>query len=98
MKQLTILYTGIVVVLLFSFVFDAWSESSAEAEKAVIAPVYDSTGAMLEAISAREPEVRIAPVYDATGAMLEAIDPKEAEASLPIVYDATGVMLEAIHP
>ena len=97
MKQFTILYTSLIAVLMFSFVFEAWSDARAEA-KASIAPVYDSTGAMLEAIGPEKAEASVPLVYDATGAMLEAIQPKEAEAALPLVYDATGAMLEAIKP
>jgi hypothetical protein len=98
MKQFTILFASIVGLLLFLGVFEAWSDARAEAKSASIAPIYDSTGAMLEAISPKEAEVRISPVYDATGAMLEAIDPKEVEAAIVPVYDATGAMLEAINP
>jgi len=75
MKRFTVLL-AILGVLVFSAFFQAWSESRAEAKKASIAPVYDSTGAMLEAINAKGSERKIAPVYDATGAMLEAINPK----------------------
>lgn len=98
MKQFTILYTSIIGILLFLAVFEAWSDARAEAGNTSIAPVYDSTGAMLEAISPKEAEARISPVYDATGAMLEAINPKGAEARIVPVYDATGAMLEAINP
>lgn len=48
MKRFTVLLT-ILGVLVFSAFFQAWSESRVEAKKASIAPVYDSTGAMLEA-------------------------------------------------
>ena len=99
MKRFSILFTTLVSVLVFSAVFQAWSDARAE-EKEASAPVqvYDSTGAMLEAINSEAAEAPISPVYDATGAMLEAIDPKEAKNSLPLVYDATGAMLEAITP
>jgi hypothetical protein len=96
MKRFTVLLT-ILGVLVFSAFFQAWSESRAEAKKASIAPVYDSTGAMLEAISAKGSERKIVPVYDATGAMLEAINTKEEQKSLSLVYDSTGAMLNAIN-
>jgi hypothetical protein len=96
MKRFTILFT-ILGVLAFSAFFQAWAESRDAAKKASIAPVYDSTGTMLEAISAKSAEARISPVYDSTGAMLEAINPKVAKVSIPPVYDATGAMLEAIN-
>jgi len=98
MKRFTILLTTLISVLAFSAVFQAWSEVKAE-EKKASAPVnvYDSTGAMLEAINARNVEERVAPVYDSTGAMLEAINPNESVMVSP-VYDATGAMLEAITP
>ena len=48
MKQFTALL-AVLGVLVFSAFFQAWSESRVEAKKASIAPVYDSTGAMLEA-------------------------------------------------
>ena len=50
MKRFTILFTTLVSVLVFSAVFQAWSDARAE-EKEASAPVqvYDSTGAMLEA-------------------------------------------------
>jgi hypothetical protein len=97
MKRFTVLFT-ILGVLAFSAFFQAWAESREAAKKASIAPVYDSTGAMLEAINAKGVEIRIQPVYDSTGAMLEAIDPKEAAVTIPPVYDATGAMLEAVNP
>ena len=97
MKRLTILFTTLISVLAVLAVLPAWSASRVEAKKASSpVQVYDSTGAMLEAINPKGAEVKIAPVYDATGVMLEAINPKEAE--MPIVYDATGAMLEAINP
>ena len=96
MKRFTILFAALISILAFSAVFEAWSDARAE-EKTASAPVqvYDSTGAMLEAINAE----RTAPVsvYDSTGAMLEAINPKENTTFSP-VYDATGAMLEAINP
>ncbi|MGE5083834.1 MAG: hypothetical protein ACM3ND_13160 [Acidobacteriota bacterium] len=64
---------------------------------AALPPVYDATGAMLEAIQPSNVEVRTAPVYDATGAMLEAINPEKKVVIFP-VYDATGAMLEATNP
>jgi len=97
MKRFTILFTALLSVLAFSAVFQAWSESRVEAKKAFVAPVYDSTGTMLEAIPADDVEVRIAPVYDATGAMLEALNPNKKVVTVP-AYDATGAMLDAIHP
>ena len=98
MKRFTILLTTLVSVLVFSAVFLAWSDARAE-EKNASAPVkvYDSTGAMLEAINAKSAPERIAPVYDATGAMLEAINPNKKVTTFP-AYDATGAMLEAIDP
>lgn len=98
MKRFTILLTALLSVLAFSAVFQSWSDARAE-EKKASAPVqvYDSTGAMLEAINAKSSEEGVVAVYDATGAMLEAINPKANKAP-PIVYDATGAMLEAIHP
>ena len=99
MKRFTILLTTLISVLAFSAVFQSWADARAEAKKAFVpVKVYDSTGAMLEAINSEAAEPLISPVYDATGAMLEAIDPKEAKNSLPLVYDATGAMLEAINP
>ena len=96
MKRFTILFAALISVLAFSAVFEAWSDARAEEKKAA-APVqvYDSTGAMLEAIN---PE-SAAPVsvYDSTGAMLEAINPARNETFSP-VYDATGAMQDAINP
>src|SRR5215211_8595335 len=97
MKRFTVLFT-ILGVLAFSAFFQAWAESRDAAKKASIAPVYDSTGAMLEAIDPKEAKVSIPPVYDATGAMLEAINSNEAQSRIAPVYDATGAMLEAINP
>ena len=97
MKRFTVLFT-ILGVLAFSAFFQAWAESREAGKKASIAPVYDSTGTMLEAINAKGAEVRIQPVYDSTGAMLEAINPRGAEMRIAPVYDATGAMLEAINP
>src|SRR5262245_57272143 len=96
MKRFTILL-AILGVLVFSAFFQAWSESRAEAKKASIAPVYDSTGAMLKAIHPKSSNVSISPVYDATGAMLEAINTKEEQKALPLVYDATDAMWDAIN-
>jgi hypothetical protein len=100
MKRFTILLTALLSILTFSAVFQSWSDARAEAKKAS-APVnvYDSTGAMLEAINAKSAEESVAPVsvYDATGAMLEAINPDKNVTFSP-VYDATGAMLEAINP
>jgi len=39
-----------------------------------IAPVYDATGTMLDAINP-DKKVTTVPAYDATGAMLDAINP-----------------------
>ena len=64
---------------------------------AAIAPVYDSTGAMLAAINPNK-QVATVPAYDATGAMLQAINGKSAEVKIVPVYDATGAMLDAINP
>ena len=98
MKRFTILLTTLISVLAFSAVFQTWSDARAEEKKASVpVKVYDSTGAMLEAINAKSAEARIAPVYDATGAMLEAIDPNKKVTTFP-AYDATGAMLEAINP
>ena len=102
MKRFTVFY-ALLGVVAFWVAFQAWlapkSSPEASSSNAPI-PVYDATGAMLEAInagnSAESSVVRIAPVYDATGAMLEAINPKAAEARILPVYDATGAMLEAI--
>ena len=100
MKRFTILFAALLSVLAFSAVFQSWSDARAE-EKKASAPVqvYDSTGAMLEAINAKSAEESVAPVsvYDATGAMLEAINPEKNVTFSP-VYDATGAMLEAINP
>ena len=98
MKRFTILLTTLASVLVFSAVFQAWSDARAE-EKKAYAPVkvYDSTGAMLEAINAKNGQERIAPGYDATGAMLEAINPNKKVNTFP-PYDATGAMLDAINP
>jgi hypothetical protein len=60
--------------------------------------VYDSTGAMLEAIDAKSGDEQIAPVYDSTDAMLEAINPNAANVRTAPVYDSTGAMLDAINP
>jgi len=99
MKRFTILFTTLISVLALLAVLQAWSASRVEAKKASSpVQVYDSTGAMLEAINPERAEVKIAPVYDATGAMLEAINPKSAEVKIAPVYDATGAMLEAINP
>jgi hypothetical protein len=98
MKRFTILLTTLISVLAFSAVFQTWSDARAEEKKASVpVKVYDSTGAMLEAINAKSAEVRIAPVYDATGAMLEAINSNEKVTTFP-AYDATGAMLDAINP
>jgi hypothetical protein len=94
MKQFTTLYTGLIVLLLISAAF----ETTAPAENASFSPVYDSTGAMLEAINPKRAEAAAPLVYDATGAMLEAIHPRKAEVQIIAVYDATGAMLEAINP
>lgn len=97
MKRFTILFT-IFGLLAFWAVFLAWSDARAEAKKiSVPAPVYDSTGAMLDAINPKVADVRPAPVYDATGAMLDAINPNKKVTTQP-VYDATGAMLDAINP
>ena len=100
MKRFTILLTILISALVLSAVFQAWSDARAE-EKKAYAPlqVYDSTGAMLEAINAKGAEESVASVsvYDATGAMLEAINPDKI-VPLSRVYDATGAMLEAINP
>ncbi len=99
MKRFTILLTALLSVLVFLAVVQVWSDARAEAKNAsVIAPVYDSTGAMLEAINAESAEVRVAPIYDSTGAMLEAINPKASETKIAPVYDSTGAMLDAINP
>ena len=74
MKRFTILFT-ILGVLAFSAFFQAWAESREATKKASISPVYDSTGAMLDAIHPKKEELKIAPVYDATDAMLDAINP-----------------------
>jgi hypothetical protein len=98
MKRFTILLTTLISVLAFSAVFQTWSDARAEEKKASVpVKVYDSTGAMLEAINAKSAEARIAPVYDATGAMLDAIDSNEKVTTSP-AYDATGAMLDAINP
>jgi hypothetical protein len=98
MKRFTILFAAIVSFLALSTVFEVWADARAEDRKAS-APVqvYDSTGAMLEAINARSVEESPVAVYDSTGAMLEAINPARDETFSP-VYDATGAMLEAINP
>ena len=99
MKRFTILFAALLSILAFSAVFQSWSDARAE-EKNASAPVkvYDSTGAMLEAINASSVEAEIAPVYDSTGAMLDAIDSRGAEVKIAPVYDATGAMLEALDP
>jgi YD repeat-containing protein len=98
MKRFTILLTTLVSVLVFSAIFQTWSDARADAKKASVpVKVYDATGAMLEAVNASSSESRIAPVYDATGAMLDAINPNENVTTFP-AYDATGAMLEAIDP
>jgi len=97
MKRFTILFTILGLLALWA-VFYAWSDARAEAKKtSVHAPVYDSTGAMLEAINPKSAEVRIAPVYDSTGAMLDAINPNKKVTTFP-AYDATAAMLKAINP
>ena len=98
MKRFTILFAVLLSVLAFSAIFQSWSDARAEAKKAS-APVqvYDSTGAMLEAINPKSSEESVVAVYDATGAMLEAINPKKNVTFSP-VYDATGTMLNAINP
>ena len=98
MKRFTILLASLIGILAFSAILQAWADARAE-EKKASAPVqvYDSTGAMLEAIDARSADEIAAPVYDATGAMLEAIDPEKNVRFSP-VYDATGAMLNAINP
>ena len=70
------------------------SASAAKYDNAPI-PVYDATGAMLEAIHAGD-SVAIAPVYDSTGAMLVAINPNTKLTTIP-AYDATSAMLQAIN-
>jgi hypothetical protein len=98
MKQFTILLGSLISVLVFLAFFQNWSDARVKANKDFVpAPVYDATGAMLDAIDPKEAESRIAPVYDATGAMLDAIDPSPKVTIHP-VYDATGAMLEAINP
>ena len=89
MKRFTILLTALISVLVFSAIFQVWSDARAEAKKAS-APVqvYDATFAM----------------YDATVARLEAISPDKNVTSSPVydatfaMYDATVARLEAIHP
>ena len=97
MKRFTILLTALLSVLAFSAVFQSWSDARAEKKTSAPVQVYDSTGAMLEAINVRSADESAAPVYDATGAMLEAINPEENVTFSP-VYDAKGAMLEAINP
>ena len=97
MKRFTVLFT-LLGVLAFWLAFQAWSDTRAEAKKASIPPVYDSTGAMLEAINPEKAKVTLPLVYDSTGAMLEAINPKDADVRISPVYDATGAMLDAINP
>ena len=76
MKRFTILLTTLISVLVFSAAFQSWADARAEAKKAFVpVKVYDSTGAMLEAINPKEAKNSLPPVYDATGAMLEAINP-----------------------
>ena len=98
MKRFTILLTSLIGILAFSAILQAWAEARAE-EKKASAPVqvYDSTGAMLEAINANSMEGSVSPVYDSTGAMLEAIHPDRNTTYSP-VYDATGAMKEALNP
>jgi hypothetical protein len=98
MKQFTILFAALISVLAFSTVFQAWSDAKAE-EKEASAPVrvYDSTGAMLEAINPSKVEASAPLAYDSTGAMLKAINPEKNVTFSP-VYDATGAMLESINP
>jgi len=64
--------------------------------KVQIVPVYDATGAMMEAIDPNEKVITL-PAYDATGAMLDAINPDKKVVTVP-AYDATGAMLDAINP
>lgn len=105
MKRFTILFAALLSVLAFSAVFQSWSDARAE-EKKASAPVqvYDSTGAMLEAINAKSAEESVVTVYDATGAMLEAISPDKNVTFSPgydatvAMYDATVAMLEATNP
>ena len=98
MKRFTILLTSLIGVLAFSAILQAQADARVE-EKKTSAPVqvYDSTGAMLEAINAKPAEKSVVNVYDATGAMLEAINPAKKTTYSP-VYDATGAMLDAINP
>jgi hypothetical protein len=111
MKRFTILLTALISVLVFSAIFQVWSDARAEAKKAS-APVqvYDATGAMLEAISP-DKNVTFSPVYDATFAMydatvarLEAISPDKNVTFSPVydatfaMYDATVARLEATNP
>jgi len=70
---------------------------------AKIVPVYDATGAMLEAINPNKKAITV-PAYDATGEMLKhtgeglAVPVTGADAKIIPVYDATGAMLDAITP
>jgi len=111
MKQFTVLLAVLgVLAALGIYHAKAASKSTSVAENESALPiVYDSTGAMQEAINAEGAQqsipvtgadAGIPPVYDSTGAMLEAITAKEVKvnADLPIVYDATGAMLDAITP
>jgi len=70
------------------------SASAAKYDNAPI-PVYDATGAMLEAIHAGD-RVAVVPMYDSTGAMLAAINPNTKVTTVP-AYDATGAMLQALN-
>lgn len=105
MKRFTV-FLSLFSVLAFWAAYQTWffREPSVTEDKA-IAPVYDATGEMLNAIQAGDKyvvpvtgmEERIVPVYDATGAMLNAINPGKKDFTVP-AYDATGAMLDAINP
>lgn len=99
MKRFTMLFAVLGVLAAWS-IFEILpvpkSSAAAKYDNAPI-PVYDATGAMLEAINVESADVQIVPVYDATGAMLEAINPDKQVTTYP-VYDATGAMLAAINP
>lgn len=97
MKRFTILLSTLISVLAFSAVFEAWADARAAEKVSAPVQIYDSTGAMLEAINAKSSEESFVAVYDSTGTMLEAINP-DKNVTFSQVYDSTGAMLEVIEP
>ena len=96
MKRILFLALVLIGALAVWPILQVLAEAKAN-DAGTLPPVYDATGAMLEAVRPSNVEVRTAPVYDATGAMLDAINPEEKVVTVP-AYDATGAMLDAINP